>query len=87
MRNRGGATGKSNTTPNHDTGCRTRGAMHKATVQQPLTRVSSNSNPIIVMLQAGAVLVSKHNVVPFRCPCMLFIPPLARQTPVSTSQG
>ncbi|GFV35925.1 hypothetical protein TNCV_2866841 [Trichonephila clavipes] len=43
---------KSNTTPNHDTGCRISGGMHNAAVQQPLTKVSSNSNPIIVMLQA-----------------------------------
>ncbi|GFV24872.1 hypothetical protein TNCV_883401 [Trichonephila clavipes] len=43
--------------------------MHSATVQQPLTVVSPNSNPTIVMLQAEVGFVSKHNVVPFRCPC------------------
>ncbi|GFX98657.1 uncharacterized protein TNCV_1502351 [Trichonephila clavipes] len=43
---------KSNTTPNHGTGCRTCVAMHNTTVQQPLTTVSPNSNPTTVMLQA-----------------------------------
>ncbi|GFY26295.1 hypothetical protein TNCV_24931 [Trichonephila clavipes] len=37
-------------------------AMHNATVQQPLTTVSSNSNTTIVMLQAEVGFVSKHNV-------------------------
>ncbi|GFS62745.1 uncharacterized protein TNCV_3201871 [Trichonephila clavipes] len=61
--------------------------MHNATVQQLLTTVSRNSNPIIVMLQAEARFVSKHNVVPFRCPCPQFITPLVAQTPVISNQG
>ncbi|GFV98334.1 uncharacterized protein TNCV_622931 [Trichonephila clavipes] len=61
--------------------------MHIATVQQPLTMVSPNSNPTIVMLQAEAGFISKHNVVPFICPCPPFIAPLAAQTPVTSSQG
>ncbi|GFV18316.1 uncharacterized protein TNCV_580201 [Trichonephila clavipes] len=36
--------------------------MHIATVQQPLTTMSPNWNPAIVMLQAEAVFVSQHNV-------------------------
>ncbi|GFX33372.1 hypothetical protein TNCV_812341 [Trichonephila clavipes] len=31
--------------PNHDTGCRTSVAIHNATVQQPFTTASPNSNP------------------------------------------
>ncbi|GFY30622.1 hypothetical protein TNCV_3117841 [Trichonephila clavipes] len=50
--------------------------MHNAAVQKPLTTVSLNSNPTIVMLQAEAGFVSKHNVVPFRCPFPSFIAPL-----------
>ncbi|GFS55898.1 hypothetical protein TNCV_2924731 [Trichonephila clavipes] len=38
--------------------------MHNTTVQQPLTGMSPNSNTTIVMLQAEAGFVSKHNVVP-----------------------
>ncbi|GFW32530.1 hypothetical protein TNCV_676881 [Trichonephila clavipes] len=44
--------------------------MHNATVQQSLPAVSLNSNPTIVKLQAEAGFISKHNVVPFRCPCL-----------------
>ncbi|GFU74405.1 hypothetical protein TNCV_2525741 [Trichonephila clavipes] len=42
--------------------------------------VYPNSNPTTVVLQAGAGLVSKHNAVPFRCPCLPFISPLVAQT-------
>ncbi|GFW88677.1 hypothetical protein TNCV_2833381 [Trichonephila clavipes] len=77
---------KSNTTPNHDTGCSTSTAMHNETVQQPLTTVSPNSNPTIVMLQAEARFASKHSVAPFRYPCPPFIVPLAVKTPVVSSQ-
>ncbi|GFS93999.1 hypothetical protein TNCV_4480491 [Trichonephila clavipes] len=82
----GGAAVKSNNAPNHDTGSRTSVAMHSTTVQQFLTRVSPNSNPTIVMLQADAGFVSKHNVVPFRCLYPPFIAPLAAQTSVVSSQ-
>ncbi|GFV51444.1 hypothetical protein TNCV_843841 [Trichonephila clavipes] len=69
-------------TPNHDTGCRTSLAMHNATVQQPVTMVSLNSNPTFVMLQAEAEFVSKHNRVPFCCQCPPFITLSVAQTPV-----
>ncbi|GFX41217.1 hypothetical protein TNCV_2219151 [Trichonephila clavipes] len=59
---------KTNITPDHDIECRTNVAMHNATVQQPFTMMSPNSNPIIVMLQAEAGFVSKHNDIQFRCP-------------------
>ncbi|GFY11936.1 hypothetical protein TNCV_4974361 [Trichonephila clavipes] len=59
---------KPNTTANHDTGSRTSGTMHNATVQ--------NSNPTILMLQAETGFVCKHNVVLFRCPCLPLIAPL-----------
>ncbi|GFX70185.1 hypothetical protein TNCV_4616231 [Trichonephila clavipes] len=62
--------------------------LRKATVQQPLTTVSPNSNPTIVILQAEAGFVSsKHNVVPFSCPCPPFIASLAGKTLVVSSQG
>ncbi|GFT25801.1 uncharacterized protein TNCV_1517741 [Trichonephila clavipes] len=61
--------------------------MHNVTVQQPLTTVSPNSNPIIVMLQSEAGFVSKHDVIPFRYPCPPFIASVATQTPVVFSQG
>ncbi|GFX46361.1 hypothetical protein TNCV_238231 [Trichonephila clavipes] len=77
---------KSNNTPNQDTGCRTSVAMRNATVQQPLTTVSGNSNPTILMLQAEAGFISKHNI-PFRCSCSSFITPLVVQTPVVSCQG
>ncbi|GFX00339.1 hypothetical protein TNCV_1273331 [Trichonephila clavipes] len=82
-----GAAMKSNTIPNHDTGCRTSVAMHNATVQQSFTTVSSNSNLIIVMLLAEAEFVSKHNAIPFRCQSPSFIAPLAVQKPVVSIQG
>ncbi|GFW21454.1 hypothetical protein TNCV_1532771 [Trichonephila clavipes] len=83
-----GVAGKSNSSPSHDTGCRTSVAMYNATVQKPLTTtVSPNSNPTIVMFLAEARFVSKHNVVPFRCPCPPFITSLAKQTLVVSSQG
>ncbi|GFX89006.1 hypothetical protein TNCV_2853061 [Trichonephila clavipes] len=78
---------KSNTTPNHGTRCRTSVTMHNATVQQPLTPVFSNSNLTIVMLQAKAGFVNKHNVVPFGCQCRVFIAGLAAQTPMVSGQG
>ncbi|GFX06580.1 hypothetical protein TNCV_3018141 [Trichonephila clavipes] len=59
---------KSNTSLSHDTLSRTIVTIHNATVQQPLTKVSPNLNPNIVMCQAKAGFVSKHNVVTFRCP-------------------
>ncbi|GFT74172.1 uncharacterized protein TNCV_5027041 [Trichonephila clavipes] len=62
-------------------------AMHNATVQQRLTVVSPNSNPTIVILQAELILVSKHNVALFRCPCPPFIATLVEQTPVVSGQG
>ncbi|GFV28904.1 hypothetical protein TNCV_4086481 [Trichonephila clavipes] len=43
--------------------------MHNAAVQQPLTMVSTNSNPTTVILQAGAgssVAMMFHSVVHFR---------------------
>ncbi|GFV16531.1 hypothetical protein TNCV_2468581 [Trichonephila clavipes] len=71
------AGGKSNTTLNHDTECRTSVAMRNAEVHQPLITVSPNSIPTIVMLQAESEFVSKHNVAPFRCPCSPFMASLA----------
>ncbi|GFV93413.1 hypothetical protein TNCV_1987291 [Trichonephila clavipes] len=73
--------------PNPDTGCRTSMTMHNATVQQPLTTVSANSNPTIVMLQAKVLFASKHNAVPFCCPYPPLIAPLAAQMPMISSQG
>ncbi|GFW13548.1 hypothetical protein TNCV_1210141 [Trichonephila clavipes] len=61
--------------------------MHNTTVQQSVTKVSPNSNPTIVMLQAEAGFISKCNATPFCCPCLPFIAPLAAQTPVVSSQG
>ncbi|GFW68984.1 hypothetical protein TNCV_2918821 [Trichonephila clavipes] len=57
--------------PNHDTGCKTSVVMHNGTVQQPLTMVSPNSNPTIMILQTEVGFVNKNNVVPFHglCPC------------------
>ncbi|GFV96498.1 hypothetical protein TNCV_1999501 [Trichonephila clavipes] len=67
--------------PNQDTGCRTCVLGHNATVQ-----VSLNSTPTIVMLQAQAEILSKHNVVAFRCLCSPFIATLAVQTLIISSQ-
>ncbi|GFT56790.1 hypothetical protein TNCV_1268841 [Trichonephila clavipes] len=69
----------------HDTGCRTNVTMYNATVQQPLTTVSPNSNSTIVMLLAEARFFSKHNVVPFRYPCSPLITPLVAQMPAVSS--
>ncbi|GFV26651.1 tyrosine-protein phosphatase 69D [Trichonephila clavipes] len=44
-------------------------AMHNAAVQQPLTTVSLNLNPTIVVLQAEAGFVSKPIVISFYFPC------------------
>ncbi|GFU27381.1 hypothetical protein TNCV_3906221 [Trichonephila clavipes] len=77
-----GYSSQSNTTQNFDIGCKTSVAMYNATFDQTLTVVSPNLNLTNVMLQAKAGFVSKHNNVPFRCPCPLFIVPLAAQTPV-----
>ncbi|GFY12298.1 hypothetical protein TNCV_284011 [Trichonephila clavipes] len=76
----------SNTTSNHDTECRTSVPKHNATVQHPLITVSPNSNLTILMLQAEVGYVSKHNVLPLRCPCPPFITPLAAQTSVISSK-
>ena len=48
----GGAGVESNTTSNHNTDCMTSMAMHKATVQQSLTTVSPDSNPMSVFHRA-----------------------------------
>ncbi|GFY07371.1 hypothetical protein TNCV_5085561 [Trichonephila clavipes] len=66
-------------------GTRTSVVMHDATVQQPLTTMSPNSNSTIVMLQPEAGFVSKQNVVPFRGPCPPFIA-LVVSAPVVSSQ-
>ncbi|GFS72587.1 hypothetical protein TNCV_4135891 [Trichonephila clavipes] len=42
--------------------------------------MSPNSNPTILMFQAEAGFVSKHNVAPFHCPCSPFIIPMTAQT-------
>ncbi|GFT26078.1 hypothetical protein TNCV_2332611 [Trichonephila clavipes] len=81
------AAGKSNTTPSHDAGCRTNVSMHNATIQQPLTTVSPNSNLTIATLKTKAGSDSKHNSVLFLCPSPPFVAPLAAQTPVISSQG
>ncbi|GFX98492.1 hypothetical protein TNCV_4002611 [Trichonephila clavipes] len=78
---------KSNTTLNHDTGCRTTLAMHTTTIPQPLTTVSPNLNLTIATLQAEAVFISKQNVVTFCCPYSPLIAPLAAQTFVVSGQG
>ncbi|GFX95024.1 hypothetical protein TNCV_3046561 [Trichonephila clavipes] len=39
------------------------------------------------MEQTAAGFFSKHNGIPFRCPCSQFIGPLAAQTPEVSSQG
>ncbi|GFS66567.1 hypothetical protein TNCV_3857561 [Trichonephila clavipes] len=57
--------------------------MHNATVQQPLTTVSPNWNPTIVMLQAEVRFVNKHNAIPLYFQCT----PLTTQAPVVPSQG
>ncbi|GFV37756.1 hypothetical protein TNCV_3040141 [Trichonephila clavipes] len=82
MCTRGCVAAKSNTTQNHDTERRTSVVMHNVTVQQPLTTVSPNLNPTIVMFEATARFVSKPNVVPFRCPFPPFIVPLVAQAPL-----
>ncbi|GFX47561.1 hypothetical protein TNCV_3015801 [Trichonephila clavipes] len=61
--------------------------MHNATVLQPFTTVSSNSNPTIAMLHAEAGFVSKHNVVPLRYPCPTFMEPSAAQACGSQSRA
>ncbi|GFV83070.1 hypothetical protein TNCV_2801961 [Trichonephila clavipes] len=81
-----GCAVKSNTTSNHEIRCRTGVAMHSATVQQPLTKLSRNSNPTIVVLQVEAEFVCKQNVIPFRCPYPPFIAPLVAQAPIVFSQ-
>ncbi|GFU58570.1 uncharacterized protein TNCV_630961 [Trichonephila clavipes] len=83
----GSAAVKSNTTPNYDIRFRTSVAMHNATVQQPLTTVSRNSNRTTVMLHSEAGFVGKHYVVPFHCPCPPLIAALAMQLPVVSCRG
>ncbi|GFY24080.1 hypothetical protein TNCV_1011331 [Trichonephila clavipes] len=80
-------------TPNHEIPSnqsiiwrKTSVAMYNATLQQTLTTMSLNSNPTIVMLQVEAGSISKHNVFPFRCQWTPFIVPMAKQTPVVSSQ-
>ncbi|GFV25094.1 hypothetical protein TNCV_1006881 [Trichonephila clavipes] len=51
--------------------------MHNATVQQPFTTVSPNSNPTNVVLQAEARFVCKYHVVSFHCLYQPFIALLA----------
>ncbi|GFW29464.1 hypothetical protein TNCV_744061 [Trichonephila clavipes] len=41
--------------------------------------MAPNSNPTIVMLQAEAGFISKHNAIPSRCPCVPLIELLAAQ--------
>ncbi|GFV61801.1 hypothetical protein TNCV_2517331 [Trichonephila clavipes] len=51
----------------------------KCNSSEPFSTVTPNSNPTIVMLQAKAGFVSKHNIGPFRCPCLSFITPVTRK--------
>ncbi|GFS47410.1 uncharacterized protein TNCV_4863321 [Trichonephila clavipes] len=53
--------------------CKHNAVTYNATVQQPLTTVSRNSNPNTLMLKSKTGFVSKHNVVPFRCPYLTLI--------------
>ncbi|GFT24184.1 hypothetical protein TNCV_2064251 [Trichonephila clavipes] len=78
---------KSDTTPNNDTGYRTSVVMHNAIDQQLLTTKSPNLNLTILMLEAEAGFVSKHNAVLLRCSCLPFIAPMTAQMPVVSSQG
>ncbi|GFY00908.1 hypothetical protein TNCV_4529271 [Trichonephila clavipes] len=75
------------TTPHHNIGFSTFAATDSTAVRQPLTAVSKNSKLTIETLQAEARFVSKHNVVPFRCPCLPFIAPFLAEAPVIFSQG
>ncbi|GFS79575.1 hypothetical protein TNCV_2370681 [Trichonephila clavipes] len=59
--------------------------MQNATVQQPLTTVFPDSNPIVVLLQVEAGFISKHYVDLFRCSCPPLIALLAAQMPVVSS--
>ncbi|GFW11749.1 hypothetical protein TNCV_1082951 [Trichonephila clavipes] len=76
-----GAPVKSNTTPKPCYRAQDQCDDDNATVQQPLTKVSPNSNPTVVQIEVG--FVSKPNVAP----CPPFIAPLAVQMPVVSSQG
>ncbi|GFW79252.1 hypothetical protein TNCV_2476591 [Trichonephila clavipes] len=62
-------------------------SVHNSTVQQPLTSVSPNSNPTILIWQAEVEFACKHNVIPFRCAYPPFIAPLMAQVSVAPSQG
>ncbi|GFX10770.1 hypothetical protein TNCV_3929101 [Trichonephila clavipes] len=75
-------TVKSNTSPNHDTGCRTSMEIHNATIYQLPTTVSVNSNTTIMMLQAEEGFDSKDNALPSCCRCLPFLAPLVTQTHV-----
>ncbi|GFX84492.1 transposable element Tcb2 transposase [Trichonephila clavipes] len=77
----------SNTAPYHNTRCRTSVVVHSAAVQHPLSTVSTDSNPTIVVLQTDASLVSKDNFIPFCHPHPSFIAPLAAETSVAPRQG
>ncbi|GFT37206.1 HTH_Tnp_Tc3_2 domain-containing protein [Trichonephila clavipes] len=50
--------------PNYDTGCRTSVAVHNATVHQPLTTVSPNSNPRNLIQQQYSQSKSQKNFRP-----------------------
>ncbi|GFY27519.1 hypothetical protein TNCV_2071391 [Trichonephila clavipes] len=49
--------------------------VHNAAAQHPLSTVSPDSNPTIVVLQTDAWLVSKDNFISFCCPHPSFISP------------
>ncbi|GFU85612.1 uncharacterized protein TNCV_1719031 [Trichonephila clavipes] len=77
----------SNTAPYHNTRCRTSVVVRNAAVQHPLSTVSPDSSPTIVVLQTDAGLVSKDNFIPFCRPHPSFILPLAAETSVVLRQG
>ncbi|GFW87929.1 endonuclease-reverse transcriptase [Trichonephila clavipes] len=67
--------------------CRTSVAVHNAAVQHPLSTVSPDSNPTIVVFQTDAWLISKDNLSPF---CRLhpsFIAPLMAEKSVFLRQS
>ncbi|GFW41543.1 hypothetical protein TNCV_4034601 [Trichonephila clavipes] len=77
----------SNTTPYHNTRYRTIVVVHNSDLQHPLSTVSPDSNPTIVVLQTDAELVSKDNFIPFCRPHPSLIVPLAAETSVVLGQG
>ncbi|GFU85635.1 hypothetical protein TNCV_1719261 [Trichonephila clavipes] len=76
----------SNTTPYHNTRCMTSVVVRNAAVQHPLSAVSPDSSPTIVVLQTDEGLVSKYNFIPFCHPHPSFILPLAAETSVVLRQ-